>query len=98
MSSTDKHVINILQKIAWQNEAQWSGRENRSGNYWLKKVDHEEIDYYLKEVSEKRRLDMFQSVHRVLLEPYTVCHMIPAQMSRGQFLKHATLRLKKINQ
>ena len=41
---------------------------------------------------------MFQSVHRVLLEPYTVCHMIPAQMSRGQFLKHATLRLKKINQ
>ena len=41
---------------------------------------------------------MFQSVHRVLVEPYTVCHMIRTQMSRGQFLKHATLRLKKTNQ
>ena len=36
---------------------------------------------------------MFQSVHRVLVEPYTVCHMIRTQMSRGQFLKHATLGL-----
>ena len=41
---------------------------------------------------------MFQRVHRVLVEPYTVCHMIRTQMSRGQFLKHATLHLKKTNQ